>query len=74
MISKEFHDAILLEGDTWEEQKQYLLSLKMEIKEAVDNRNPGETQDTSDVRTTHHSHQSDMEIQDDAEGTGCGDG
>ena len=73
-ISKEFHDAILSEGDTWEERKQYLLSLKMEIKEAVDKRNPGETQDTSDVRTIHHSHQSDMDIQEDTEGTGRGDG
>ena len=46
----------------------------MEIKEAADKQNPGETQDTSDVRTTQHSHQSDIEIQEDAEGTWRGDG
>jgi hypothetical protein len=46
----------------------------MEMKEAVDNLNPVETQDTSDVRTTYHSHQSNMDIQEDAEGTGRGDG
>ena len=73
-ISKEFHEAILPEGDTWEERKQYLLSLLMEIKEAVDKQNPGETQDTSDVRTTLHLQQSKMDIQGDAEGTGRGDG
>ena len=73
-ISKDFHEAILPEGDTWEERKQYLLSLLMEIKELVDKKNPGETQDTSDIRTILHLQQSEMDIQGDTEGTGRGDG
>ena len=46
----------------------------MEIKELEEKRNPGETQDTNDVRTTLYLQQKAMDIQEDAEGTGRGDG
>ena len=73
-ISHKLHNSLESEGDTWQERKGFLQELLQEFKEQEEQHNPGETQDTSDVRTTHHLHQSNMDIQEDAEGTGCGDG
>ena len=61
-ISQELHDSLKLEGDTWEDRKEYILSLLMEIKEREEKQNPGETQDTADIRTTLHSQQNKMDI------------
>ena len=72
-ISQELHDSIESEGDTWEDCKGYFLSLLMEIKELEEKQNSGETQDPVDVRTTLHSQQNVIDIQEDAEGTGHGD-
>ena len=73
-ISQDLHDSLLSERNTWEDHREYLLSLCMKIKAAEEKQNPGETQDTSDIRTILHLQQSEMDIQGDTEGTGRGDG
>ena len=73
-ISHDLHDFLELEGDTWQERKRFLQELLQEFKEQEEHHNPGETQDTTDVRTTLHLQQNAMDIQEDAKGTGRGDG
>ena len=58
-ISQDLYNSLLSEGDTWEDRSEYPLSLPIEIKEAEEKQNPGETQDTADVRTTLHSQQNE---------------
>ena len=50
------------------------LSLLVEIKETEEKLNPRKIQDTADVRTTLHLQQNEIDTQEDAEGTGRGDG
>ena len=53
-ISHNLHDSLELKGDTWQERKGFLQEIIQEIKEREKQQNPGETQDTTDVRTTLH--------------------
>jgi hypothetical protein len=73
-ISEGLHHFLELKGDNWQERKEFLQDLLGEFKQQKEEHNPGETQDTTAVRTTLHSQEDAMDVQEDAEGTGRGDG
>ena len=72
-ISHTLHGFLELEGDTWQERKRFIQELLQEFEEQEEQHNPGETQDTTDVRTTLHLQQDAMDVQEGTEGTGCED-
>ena len=72
-ISHDLHHFLEFEGDSWQERKGFLKDLLAEMRKHKEEQNPGETQDTTDVRTTLQSQQGAMDVQEDAEGTGHGD-
>ena len=65
-ISHNLHDSLELKGDTWQERKGF--------QQQEEPHTPGETQDTTDVRTTLQSQQDAPDVQEGAEGTERGDG
>ena len=73
-ISHDLHRFLEFEGDTWQERKGFLQDLLKEFKQQEELHNPGETQDTTDVRTTLQSQQDALDVQEGAEGTERGDG
>ena len=72
--SHALYQFLEFEGDTWQERKKFLHDLLKEFKQQEELHNPGETQDTTDVRTTLQTQQYAMDVQEAAEGTGRGDG
>ena len=73
-ISHDLHHFLENKGDTWKDQKGFLQDLLGECKQQEEEHNPGETQDTTDIRTILQLQQDTMDVQEDAEGTGRGDG
>ena len=58
----------------WKDHDGFLEDLPEALKKHEEEHNTGETQDTTDDRTTLQSQQDAVDVQEGAEGTGHGDG
>ena len=73
-ISHDLHTFFENKGDTWQEHKGFFEDILAEMRKQEGGLNPGETKDTTDVRTTLQSQQGMLDVQEGAEGTGNCDG